>query len=106
MSARGYAESTKRKLILVTTVLGSSLAFIDGAVVHVALADMQRSLGASVGELQWISNSYMLCLGALLLLGGAMGDRLGRRRMFVGGVALFAVASVACAAASSPLCGR
>lgn len=102
MSARGYAESTKRKLILVTTVLGSSLAFIDGAVVHVALADMQRSLGASVGELQWISNSYMLCLGALLLLGGAMGDRLGRRRMFVGGVALFAVASVACAAATSP----
>ncbi|NQW08506.1 MAG: MFS transporter [Alphaproteobacteria bacterium] len=102
MSTTGDAYPTKRTLILTATVLGSSLAFIDGAVVHVALADMQRSLGASVGELQWISNSYMLCLGALLLLGGAMGDRLGRRRVFIGGVALFAVASVACAAATTP----
>lgn len=102
MSDSGHSEAGKRKLVLVTTVLGSSLAFIDGSVVHVALADMQRSLNASVGELQWISNSYMLCLGALLLLGGAMGDRLGRRRVFVAGVVLFAVASIACAAATTP----
>lgn len=88
-------------LILATTVLGSSLAFIDGSVVHVALADMQRDLAATVGDLQWIANSYMLSLGALLLLGGALGDRLGRRRIFLWGLAVFAATSVACALAQS-----
>jgi EmrB/QacA subfamily drug resistance transporter len=90
-------------MVLATTVLGSSLAFIDGSVVHVALADMQRDLGATVGDLQWIANSYMLCLGALLLLGGALGDRIGRRRVFLWGLVLFAITSVACALAEDAL---
>ena len=88
-------------LVLATTVLGSSLAFIDGSVVHIALADMQRSLDASVGDLQWIANSYMLCLGALLLLGGALGDRVGRRRVFLWGALVFALTSVVCALAQT-----
>lgn len=91
----------RRGLILATTVLGSSLAFIDGSVVNVALADMQRHLGATVGDLQWIANSYMLTLAALLLLGGAFGDRIGRRRIFILGLVIFAVTSVACAMAES-----
>ncbi|MCR9070928.1 MAG: MFS transporter [Alphaproteobacteria bacterium] len=89
----------RRGLILATTVLGSSLAFIDGSVVNVALADMQRELGATVGDLQWIANSYMLTLAALLLLGGAFGDRIGRRRIFILGLVIFSLASVACALA-------
>lgn len=95
----GASDRVRGGLILATTVLGSSLAFIDGSVVHVALADMQRDLAATVGDLQWIANSYMLCLGALLLLGGALGDRIGRRRIFLWGLAIFAVTSVACALA-------
>ena len=91
----------RRGLILTTTVLGSSLAFIDGSVVNVALADMQSELGASVGDLQWIANSYMLTLAALLLLGGAFGDRIGRRRIFIVGLVIFAVTSIACAMAQS-----
>ena len=91
----------RRGLILATTVLGSSLAFIDGSVVNVALADMQRDLGATVGDLQWIANSYMLTLAALLLLGGAFGDRIGRRRIFILGLLIFAATSVACAMAES-----
>jgi len=95
------SSPARRRLVLAATVLGSSLAFIDGSVVHVALASIQGDLGATVGDLQWIANGYMLTLGALLLLGGAMGDRLGRRRVFVAGVWLFALASVACALAPS-----
>ncbi len=100
-AAAGPVTPLKQRLVLATTVLGSSLAFIDGSVVHVALADMQRSLGASVGDLQWISNGYMLCLGALLLLGGALGDRIGRRLVFQWGAAIFAVTSVVCALAET-----
>lgn len=98
--ATGAPSRLTRGLVLATTVLGSSLAFIDGSVVHVALADMQTELGATVGDLQWIANSYMLCLGALLLLGGALGDRIGRRTVFLWGLALFTATSVACAVAT------
>lgn len=72
------------------------MAFIDGSVVGVALPVMQRELSASVRGAQWIVNGYMLMLGALLLAGGAAGDRFGRRRVFIWGVAGFAVASIAC----------
>lgn len=99
----GAAPTDRRRLVLATTVLGSSLAFIDGSVVNVALAAIQRDLGATVGDLQWVANGYMLTQGALLLLGGAMGDRLGRRRVFVAGTWLFALASAACALAPTPL---
>lgn len=84
---------------LTATMLASSLAFIDGSVVNVALAAIGRSFGGSAADLQWTLNAYMLPLSALLLLGGAAGDHFGRRRMLVAGIALFALASVLCAIA-------
>src|SRR5215467_13365726 len=84
---------------LVVAILGSSMAFLDGTVVNVALPVMQRELGASVAAAQWIVEAYALLLAALVLVGGALGDRFGRRRVFSWGVALFAAASGACAAA-------
>jgi EmrB/QacA subfamily drug resistance transporter len=88
------------KWILAATILGSSLAFIDGTVVNVALPALQRDLEASVGGVQWVVESYALFLAALLLVGGSMGDRYGRRRVFVIGVAIFAAASAWCGFAS------
>src|SRR5438552_7698694 len=80
--------------ILAATILGSSMAFIDGTVVNVALPALQRSLNATVLDVQWIVEAYSLPLAALLLVGGSMGDRYGRRRIFVVGVVLFSLASV------------
>jgi len=90
-----------RRVVLAATILGSSMAFIDGSVVGVALPAIQRELSASVQGAQWIVNGYMLMLGALLLVGGAAGDRFGRRRVFALGVLLFTAASMACGLASS-----
>ncbi|QDZ06286.1 MFS transporter [Sphingomonas panacisoli] len=87
------------RLTLLATILASSLAFIDGSVVNVALPAIGRDLQASAADLQWTINAYLLPLSALLLLGGAAGDHFGRRRMLVGGIVLFAAASLACAAA-------
>jgi EmrB/QacA subfamily drug resistance transporter len=84
---------------LAAAILGSSMAFMDGTIVNVALPAIQRSLHASAAGAQWIIESYALFLAALLLVGGALGDRLGRRRVFVVGVAIFTAASGACAAA-------
>jgi EmrB/QacA subfamily drug resistance transporter len=86
-------------LILIATILASSLAFVDGSVVNVGLAAIGRSLSADAAGLQWIINAYLLPLSALLLLGGAVGDRFGRRRLLLLGTTLFAVTSVACALA-------
>jgi drug resistance transporter, EmrB/QacA subfamily len=85
-----------RPWVLAATILGSSIAFIDGSVVGVALPAMQRDLAASVREAQWIVNSYMLLLGALILIGGAAGDRFGRRLAFLLGLIVFTAASIAC----------
>lgn len=85
-----------RPWVLAATILGSSTAFIDGSVVTVALPAMQADLAAPVSQAQWIVNAYMLLLGALILIGGASGDRFGRRRIFVIGVLVFTAASVAC----------
>lgn len=87
--------------ILLATILASSLSFVDGSVVNVALPTIGHSLGAGAADLQWIVNAYLLPLSALLLLGGAAGDRYGRRRMFLSGIAVFALASILCAAAPS-----
>lgn len=85
--------------VLAATILGSSMVFINGSTVNVALPAFQRDLGATVADIQWIVNAYTLFLAALILLGGALGDRYGRRRVFGAGVALFALASIACGAA-------
>jgi EmrB/QacA subfamily drug resistance transporter len=81
---------------LAVAILGSSMAFLDGTVVGVALPVMQRELSMSVGLAQWIVEAYSLMLASLVLVGGALGDRLGRSRVYLVGVALFALASIAC----------
>jgi len=90
-------DAARKRWVLVASILGCSLAFVDGTVVNVALPAIQRELGASVFQAQWVVESYALLLAALLLAGGALGDRFGRRRVFLLGVAIFAAASVACA---------
>jgi MFS family permease len=79
--------------ILAATILGSSMAFIDSTVVNVALPALQSSFHATVVDVQWVVESYGLFLGALILVGGSLGDLVGRRLIFLVGVALFAVAS-------------
>ncbi len=82
--------------ILAATILGSSLAFIDGTVVNVALPAIQTALHATIADVQWVVESYALFLAALLLIGGSLGDLYGRRNVFAAGVALFLAASMWC----------
>src|ERR1700682_1250356 len=82
--------------ILAAAILGSSMAFIDSTVVNVALSALQNSLGGTVIDMQWVVEASGLFLGALILVGGSLGDLFGRRRMFLLGVTVFAVASVGC----------
>src|SRR5258707_2921257 len=89
-------EAKARPWILAATILGSSMAFIDSTVVNVALPAIQANFHATVVDVQWVVESYGLFLGALILVGGSLGDLFGRRRMFVMGVAIFAMASVGC----------
>ena len=87
-------------LVLVTTILASALAFVDGSVVNVALPTLGQSFNADAGGLQWVINAYLLPLSALLLLGGAAGDYFGRRRLLILGTSVFALASLSCSLAS------
>lgn len=96
---RSGQAAPRKRLALAATVLGSSMAFIDGSVVNVALPAMRVALKADAGEVQWIVNAYLLLLGALVLIGGSAGDRYGRRKVFVLGVVLFGLASLGCALA-------
>jgi EmrB/QacA subfamily drug resistance transporter len=86
-------------MVLAGTILASSLAFVDGSVVNVALPTIAQSLNADASALQWVINAYLLPLSALLLLGGAAGDHFGCRRLLIIGTAIFAVASLGCALA-------
>jgi EmrB/QacA subfamily drug resistance transporter len=87
--------------ILAATILGSSLAFIDGTVVNVALPALQSNLNATVVDVQWVVEAYALLLAALLLVGGSLGDRYGRKRIYLLGVAVFAAASAGCGLAQN-----
>ena len=100
-AATASADGRSRNLILAATISASAMAFIDGTVVNVALPAIQRGLNASLADLQWVSNGYLLMLGALILVGGGLGDRIGRRRVFIGGIVLFTIASVLCALSPS-----
>ena len=93
--------SPQGKWILLTTVLGSSMAMVDSTVVNVALPRIGRDLNADLAALQWTVNAYMLTLAGLILLGGSLGDRYGRRKIFVLGVVWFAAASLLCGLAPS-----
>ncbi len=97
--ARGTAQG---RWVLAAAVLGSGMAMLDGTVVNIALRSVGSDLGATVQELQWIVNAYLLALASLILVGGSLGDHLGRRRVFMMGVAWFAVASALCGLAQSP----
>jgi EmrB/QacA subfamily drug resistance transporter len=96
MLARMHPRAT-----LAATILGSSLAFIDGSVVNVALPALALNLDIGASNLPWVINAYLLPVGALTLLGGALGDHMGRRRLFHFGLLTFTLASAACAAAPS-----
>ncbi len=95
-SAADYPDAGRGRWLLAATILGSSLAFIDGTVVNVALPALQSALDATLTGVQWVVESYALTLAALLLTGGSLGDVLGRRKVFAIGVALFAAASAWC----------
>jgi EmrB/QacA subfamily drug resistance transporter len=86
----------RKRLTLAATVLGSSMALIDGSVVNIALPSIQQALHADAASTQWIVNAYLLLLGALVLVGGSAADLYGRRRIFLVGIALFTAASIAC----------
>ncbi len=88
-----------KRFALIASILGSSIAFIDGTVVNVALPAIQRDLGGGLAAQQWTVDAYLLTLGSLILVGGSLGDIFGEVRMFTLGVACFGVASVLCAAA-------
>ena len=94
--AAAPCSKTRGRWILAATILASSMAFIDGTVVNVALPALQTNLNATATDVQWVVESYALFLSALLLVGGSLGDHYGRRRIFLLGVAIFAVASAAC----------
>ncbi|MGQ0661271.1 MFS transporter [Sphingosinicella sp.] len=94
-------EAPHPRLILATCILASSLAFIDGSVLNVALPAIRTAFGATTAEAQWVLNAFTLPLSALLLIGGAAGDLFGRKRVMLWGIALFTAASVLCAAAPS-----
>src|SRR3979411_16779 len=101
VGARVPCGTEARTWVLVATVLGSSMAFIDSTVVNVALPAIQANFHATVTDLQWVVESYGLFLSALILVGGSLGDLFGRRLIFLAGVAIFAAASAGCGLASS-----
>ena len=100
-AAAGAVQLCRGPWVLIATILASSLAFIDGTVVNVGLPALQAALHASVTDIQWVVESYALLLASLLLLGGSLGDLYGRRKIFLYGVALFAIGSSWCGLAPS-----
>ena len=101
-SIESFCPPEARRFVLIAAILASALGFIDGSVVAIALPAMRASLGADLIQAQWFHNAYMLPLSALILVGGALGDRLGMVRAFGGGITLFVLASVLCAVAPTP----
>lgn len=100
-AGRSPSTLAAKRWTLIAAILGSSMAFLDGTVVNVALPAIQADLRADASQAQWVIESYALFLAALLLVGGALGDRFGQRRVFMAGVALFTVAAAGCALAAS-----
>ena len=99
--ARSTCTKSQGRWILAATILASSMAFIDGTVVNVALPALQTNLNATAVDVQWVVEAYSLLLSAFLLVGGSLGDHYGRRRIFLFGVTIFAIASAGCGFASN-----
>src|SRR5258706_9815848 len=95
-SATAPCSSAAAPWILAATILGSSLAFIDGSVVNLALPALQANLNATVVDVQWVVEAYALLLAALMLVGGSLGDIYGRKRTYAAGIILFTAASTWC----------
>jgi len=96
-------STSRKRWTLIATIVGSAMTFIDLSVVNVALPALQRELGATITDVQWVIEAYSLFLGALILVGGSLGDQFGRKRVFLTGVVWFTLASVWCGAVSSPI---
>src|ERR1700741_3995506 len=95
-------DSGKQRWTLIATIIASSMTFIDLTGVNVALPAMQKELGATITDVQWVVEAYALFLGALILVGGSLGDQFGRKRIFLIGVVWFTAASVWCGVATNP----
>jgi len=100
-AAAAPCSKSRGRWILAATILASSMAFIDGTVVNVALPALQTHLNATAVDVQWVIEAYSLFLSALLLTGGSLGDHYGRRKIFLIGIAIFALASTACGCATN-----
>ncbi len=96
MSVKESVGPHQRKLVLVTAILASSMAFIDGTALNVALPALQRSLNLTGSDLLWIVNAYTLFLASLILIGGSLGDIYGKKRVFVIGISIFTFFSICC----------
>lgn len=94
--ANARCAPDRERWVLAATILGSSMAFIDGSVVNVALPVLQAEFGATIADAQWVVQAYTLLLATLILVGGSLGDRLGRKRIFGLGVMIFTLASAWC----------
>src|SRR5476651_2247266 len=89
-------SSRAGKWVMVSTILASAMAFIDGTALNVVLPSLQKTLNASGADLFWVLNAYLLMLASLILIGGAMGDKMGRKKIFMMGIFVFIVGSAAC----------
>lgn len=98
-SDQTFCPAPRRKFVLFSAILASAMGFIDGSVVSIAIPAIRTDLSASLVEVQWINNAYMLALSALILVGGAAGDQFGVVRVFIWGIGLFVAASLLCAIA-------
>src|SRR5205085_7001761 len=93
-AAAASREASRPWLVLVIVCLAQFMVVLDATIVNVALPTLQRSLDFSAGSLQWVINSYALCFGGFLLLGGRAADLVGRKRLFLAGVVVFTIASL------------
>ncbi|WP_035873205.1 MFS transporter [Cucumibacter marinus] len=98
--SRTFCPRQRRRFVLIVAILASAMAFIDGSVISIAVPAIRADLSASLADMQWVSNAYLLFLSALMLVGGAAGDRFGLRTVFIFGIALFVAASAGCAVAA------
>src|SRR5476649_231044 len=94
-------NSPAGKWIMVSAILASAIAFIDATALNVVLPSLQKYLNASGADLFWVLNAYLLMLASLILIGGAMGDKLGRKKIFMTGIFIFIIGSAACGFAAS-----